>query len=84
MPYSQGMDTENGIVMLPELLRPYRTQAIAEALGVSAVQAGSYKNGRAFPGASRYETLASFLKIDVATVVHLASAYRNSRQITAA
>lgn len=56
---------------LAEMLRPYRTQAICDATGVSRSNAHNWRAGRTLPHVRYYTALADLLRIDLSEFTRL-------------
>jgi hypothetical protein len=57
-------------VMLTDLLRPYRTDAVADAVGVHAKTVRLWNTRKTSPAVDKIPALAAFLHIDMAIVVN--------------
>lgn len=60
----------------PELLRPYRSAAIAEAVGVTGDTVRLWRAGQTSPATDKIPSLAEFLRLDVAAVVRAIAAQK--------
>lgn len=65
---------------LSNLLRPYRTDAIQDATGVSRSNAHNWRNGRTLPETRFLPALAELLRIDLAELTRIVADDSTSRQ----
>lgn len=61
-----------------EMLRPYRSTAIAEAAKVDIGTVSRWRTGKAKPGVDNLPALAAFLGIDVARLVDAIAAQKKA------
>lgn len=67
------------IPTIQELLRPYRQDRVAEALGASPQTVAGWANGRWVPSNSYIKPLADFLRVDVDVIIDAIAAHKKQR-----
>jgi transcriptional regulator with XRE-family HTH domain len=68
---------------LPELLRPYKTAAIVEEIGVARQAVSQWRSGRTVPDVRYLPALAQFLKIDLGELTEIVATELRRRDAAA-
>jgi transcriptional regulator with XRE-family HTH domain len=69
---------DNAAKTLSDLLSPYKSGAIAEAVGVGITTVQLWKSRKTAPAVGKIPALAAFLRVDVSVVVEAITAQREA------
>jgi transcriptional regulator with XRE-family HTH domain len=66
------------VLTLADLLAPYRANAVAEAVGVTADTVRLWQSQKTRPSADKISALAAFLRVDAQVIVDAIAAQRQA------